>query len=96
MNIPGMVTMLVGTRKRDYKGEARKLYAGKKFYIKNFDGTVDGPREDIYYVNDRSSLWTKFWNFIQRNPQYKFIQVINGTPKQAFYEDQILVTQDGK
>lgn len=95
MNIPGMVTMMVGMKKTDPRGAARALYAGKQFYIKNLNGTVDGPRNDIYYVADRSNLWTKFWRFINREPTYKYVQVVNGTPKQMFYEDQILVTKDG-
>lgn len=96
MNIPGMVTMLTGMKKTDPRGAARALYAGKEFYIKHLDGTIDGPRTDIYYVYDRSSLWTKFWKFMNREPQYRFVQVVDGSPKQMFYEDQILVTQNGK
>ena len=96
MNIPGMVTMMIGMKKQDPSGAARALYAGKEFYIKNLDGTFDGPRADIYYAFDRSNLWTKFWKFINREPTYKFIQVINGTPKRAFYADEIMVTQNGK
>jgi hypothetical protein len=73
-----------------------KLYDNKKFFIKKHDGTLDGPREDIYYANIRANIFQKIMNFIQRNPTYKFIQVIDGKPIQAFYADEIMVVTDGE
>jgi hypothetical protein len=65
--------------------EAKALYKDKTFYVKNPDGSLDGPREDIYYV------YRKTGDPITNN--YMFLQVINGTPKQAFREDEILVVR---
>lgn len=62
------------------KEEAQAYYAGKKFFIKRPDGTVDGPREDIYLAVPTA--------------EYKFIQITDGTPRQAFKEHEILVVQE--
>ena len=82
------------------KAEARKLYAGKKFYIKKSDGTLEGPREDIYYtvrcfsgIKDRIKF---LYHKLTGVKMFKFVQVVNGTPVQAFTEDEIVVKQDGK
>lgn len=80
--------------------EGKALYAGKTFYIRRPDGTLDGPREDIYY----SVIWYKsfaerlkaaFHRFKGVKP-YVFVQITNGIPRQAFTEDQIMVVQNGK
>lgn len=84
----------LGTKKTDPCGHPRKVYEGKTFYAKNPDGTVDGPLDNIFYMEDISSLWTKFLNFVNRVPAYKFVQVVNGTPVRAFYENEIIVTME--
>lgn len=83
--------------------KAQKLYAGKTFYVKNPDGTLDGPRDDIYYVNRNytnyvTELFSKIKRFASKGKEkeYRFLQVINGTPVQAFTEDEIVVVQHGK
>jgi hypothetical protein len=65
--------------------EAQDLYNGKTFYVKQPDGSLDGPREDIYYVHRKTGDPVK--------DNYMFLQVIDGVPKQAFTEDEILVVQ---
>jgi hypothetical protein len=80
--------------------EGRKLYAGKTFYIKNPDGTLDGPRDDIYY----SVIWYRnlserikaAYHKLRGVKPYAFVQITNGIPKRAFTVDQIVVKQDGK
>jgi hypothetical protein len=67
------------------KQEAQDLYKGKQFFIRNPNGTLDGPREDIYYTNPYPN-----------KSGYAFIQVIDGTPVRAFLENEIKVVQDGK
>jgi hypothetical protein len=76
--------------------EAQALYAGKTFFIKQPDGTLDGPREDIYYAVNRSGFLQKLKYLLKIERPYKFLQVIDGTPKRAFYDDEIVVKQDGK
>ena len=85
------------------KAAAKKLYAGKTFYVKNPDGTLDGPRDDIYYaVRYYKNLGERIkalYHFVTGVKPYKFVQVINGIPRQAFTEDDIVVkveVQDGK
>ena len=95
MNIPAMVTMLSSTRIKSPREHAKALYAGKQFYIKNLDGTLDGPREDIYYTA-QESLLKRIKYFITREPRYKFLQVTDGTVIRAFYADEIEVVQNGK
>lgn len=64
------------------KEEAQDLYKGKTFYIKRPDGTLDGPREDIHYTVPVS---------FDSDHKYKFLQIVDGTPIQAFTEDEIVV-----
>lgn len=68
--------------------EARKMYEGKFFYevIKTGkEGLVllNGPRDDIYYAAPVET---------EKESEYKFLQVIDGRPVQAFKENEILVT----
>lgn len=70
--------------------EARKLYEGKFFYeiVKTTKSKVlklVGPFDNIFYTVKKNTVGSNFEN-------YKFVQVINGMPVQAFTEDQILVT----
>jgi hypothetical protein len=69
------------------KEEAQAFYKGKTFFIKNPDGSLNGPRNDIYYVNKEASRSHKF-------DKYDFVQVIDGTIKQAFTKDEIIVVQE--
>jgi hypothetical protein len=66
-----------------------KLYQGKLFYLLNPDGTIDGPRNDIYYVSasGKKTIPTR---------GYKFAQVINGLVKQVFTNKDVLVLKNGK
>ena len=73
--------------KMSSKEKAQKLYEGKRFYVLNPDGTVDGPREDIYYCVPTTKVGNK---------KYKYVQVIGGQPKQAFTKEEILVLKNGK
>ena len=66
-----------------------QLYKGKKFYVMNPDGTIDGPREDIFYVSVHGKKTAEYKN-------YRFVQVINGIPVQAFTKKEILVLKNGK
>lgn len=71
------------------KEEAKKLYEGKYFYeiIKPISGRwagyiqLAGPFDNIYYASH-----------INGESKYKFVQVIDGKPVQAFTEEEILVT----
>jgi hypothetical protein len=74
------------------KEEAQKFYEDKYFYeivkIKSGRkaGTIQlfGPYDNIYYVERPLGEKT--------DRVYKYIQVINGLPVQAFTEEEILVT----
>jgi hypothetical protein len=70
------------------KEAAKKLYEGKYFYeiVRSEDPQrliLVGPRDDIYYVNQVPESDFQ---------EYTFMQVINGTLKQAFKAEEILVT----
>lgn len=76
-----------------------KLYKGKRFYIKNPDGSLNGPREDIYYsarhfhsIKERLTYLVK--NIIGKDDSYKFCQVVDGQIVQAFRKNEILVIQE--
>lgn len=73
------------------KEEAKALYEGKTFYIKNPDGSLDGPREDLYYCVPSSDKKGD-----PKTEKYKFVQVIDGKPRQAFLEGEIVVMKNGK
>lgn len=97
MKIP---TLRINGKKLSSIEEGRKLYAGKTFFIKNPDGTLDGPRDDIYY----SVIWYRnlaerikgLYHRLTGVKPYAFVQITNGIPKRAFTVDQIVVKQDGK
>lgn len=74
--------------------KAKALYAGKKFYIKNLDGSYTDATDSIYYAVSADGLFKRLMNFINRTPTYKYIQVIDGKPVRAFYEDEIFVTRE--
>ena len=100
MNVPAMLTLAISGKKMSSIEEGRRLYAGKTFFIKRPDGTLDGPREDIYYtVRYYSGLRDRIKALYHRLTgvkPYVFVRIENGIPKQAYTADQIVVKQDGK
>jgi hypothetical protein len=97
MRIP---TLALTGKKLSSIEEGKRLYAGKTFFIKRPDGTLDGPRDDIYYsVRYYSNIRERFkalYHKLTGVKPYAFVQITNGIPKQAFTADQIVVKQDGK
>lgn len=71
------------------KEKAKKLYAGKFFYIIHSSDkdtvVLSGARDDIYYIAKTNTKGLKIG-------EYSFVQVIDGKPVQAFKENEILVT----
>lgn len=69
--------------------EAKKLYEGKFFYeVVKHDDRIElfGPKDDIYYVNPIANSKGEM-----SDSTYKFVQVVDGKPVQAFTEEEILV-----
>jgi hypothetical protein len=73
------------------KEETKSLYEGKFFYevrktIKE-DGKIilelEGPFDNIYFVNK---------NIPHSHDRYEYVQVMDGTPKQVFTKEEILIT----
>jgi hypothetical protein len=76
------------------RAEAKKLYEGKFFYeivrqpANKFGPEhleLHGPFDNIYFTTPRTDA-------IPNHPEYKYLQVIDGSPRQAFTESEILVT----
>ncbi len=66
------------------KEEAKALYEGKYFYevVKDADHIkLLGPFDNIYFTNP-----------CPNEDGYKYLQVVDGIPKQAFKDEEILVT----
>ena len=84
------------------KEEARKLYEGKFFYeivkVKygRNAGTIQlfGPFDNIYYVNKvlPKDVSDRIVKQDEEGKEYKFVQVVDGRPVQAFTAEEILVT----
>jgi len=76
------------------------LYEGKFFYevLKPKTGGIQlvGPFDNIYYVSEnedaRYKIGRLFSTDAKPQPTFKFVQVIDGQPVQAFTEEEILVT----
>lgn len=82
----------------DSRALAKSLYEGKRFYVINSDGSLD-ERTDIYYAVDRTNVQEKFRRLLRGGgyrSKYKFLQVVNGTPVQAFEANEIVVVKNGK
>ena len=95
-----MVSLAINGKRMSSIEEGRRLYAGKTFFIKKPDGTLDGPRDDIYYTvrfyNGYKDRIKALYHKLTGVKPYVFIQITDGIPKQAFTQDQIVVKQDGK
>lgn len=82
------------------KEEATKLYEGKFFYqivkptSEYGDITLAGPFDNIYYIEKSAAnhVGKLFSTDAAPTPEYKFVQVVDGVPVQAFTESEILVT----
>lgn len=100
MNIPAMLSLAINGKRMTSIEEGRKLYAGKTFFVKKPDGTLDGPRDDIYYTvrfyNGYRDRIKAIYHKLTGVKPYVFVRIENGIPKQAYTADEIVVKQDGK
>lgn len=59
-------------------------YKDKEFYIINPDGSLDGPRSDVYYTAPKS---------LNLKDGYDFVQVVDGKVTRAFKANEVSVKE---
>lgn len=74
------------------KEEAKALYEGKFFYeIVKTENPLElkliGPFDNIYFANPNMPKQKT-----ADGQEYEYLQVIDGTPRQAFTKEEILIT----